>query len=110
MPRKQENIENAITVTKQRRKSVEKFGEENIEPGDNARYLRQARVALSLPPIDISDEKQVWDRIMAYFDHCEQFDRKPQMIGMANWLGIDRSTLNSWKRGECRSGNDIRCR
>lgn len=97
----------AETVTaikrKRNRPDLANFGQENVEPGDNARYLRWARLSLSLPPIDISDEKQVAQRINEYFDACEQNDMKPNMVGMANWLGIDKTTLTSWKRGEYRS-------
>lgn len=85
------------------RPDLAKFGEEYTEPGDNARYLRFARVSMSLPPIDISDPKQVEYRINQYFDFCEQNDRKPNMIGMANWIGVDRSTVNTWKNGEYRN-------
>jgi hypothetical protein len=91
------------TKRKRNRPDLAKFGEENTEPGDNARYLRMARVSLSLPPIDISDAKQVEARINQYFDFCEQNDRKPNMIGMANWLGVDRKTVQQWKTGDCRS-------
>lgn len=95
------------TVAKQKQKrnrpDLAKFGFENVEPGDNSRYLRMARVAFSLPPIDISDEKQVERRINEYFDFCEMNDKKPNMVGMANWLGVDKSTLDSWKRGEYRT-------
>lgn len=78
------------------------FGQENVEPGDNARYLRFARAAMNLEPIDISDEKQVEQRINEYLDFCEQNDMKPGMVGMANWVGVDQTTLSSWKRGEYR--------
>lgn len=78
-------------------------GGESIEPGDNARFVRLAMASWNLPPIDISDPKQVEQRIADYFKHCVENDRKPQLIGMANWLGVDRSTINSWKRGEYRS-------
>jgi len=80
-----------------------KYGAENALPGDNARFLRLAMVSWDLPPIDISDPKQVEQRIKDYFYHCAENDRKPNLVGMANWLGIDRTTLNSWKRGEYRS-------
>ena len=30
-------------------------------------------------------------------------DRKPQIVGMCNWLGISRDTLNTWVRGEYRN-------
>lgn len=89
------------------RPDLAKFGEENTEPGDNARYLRYARVSLSLPPIDVADPKQVENRINDYFDFCEQNDRKPNMIGMANWIGVDRATLTSWKTGEYRNNTHL---
>ena len=85
------------------RPDLEKFGEEFTEPGDNARYLRFARVSMSLPPIDISDPKQVEKRINEYFDFCEENDRKPNMVGLANWIGVSRETVNLWKRGDYRS-------
>lgn len=91
------------TKRKRNRPDLAKFGEENTEPGDNARFLRMARVSLSLPPIDISDPKQVEQRIIDYFDFCEQNDRKPSMIGMANWIGVDRKTVQFWKSGDYRS-------
>ena len=90
------------TVRKRNRPDLAKFGEENTEPGDNSRYLRYAMASLSLPPIDISDPKQVEQRVFAYFEYCIDHDRKPNMVGMANWLGVDKTTVNSWKRGECR--------
>lgn len=79
------------------------FMQENIKKGDNARYLRMARAAVALPPIDIADPEQVANRIGEYFDFCEQNDRKPSMLGIANWIGVDRTTLTSWKRGEYRT-------
>ncbi len=85
------------------RNKQENFGEENVKPGDNSRYLRYAMVSLNLPPIDISDAEQVENRIKEYFSFCIDNDRKPNMIGMANWLGVDNTTVNSWKRGEYRS-------
>lgn len=78
-------------------------GGENVEPGDNARFLRFALASWDLPPVDISDPVQVENRIKQYFQHCADNDRKPQIVGMANWLGVDRTTLNSWKRGEYRT-------
>lgn len=84
------------------RPDLAKFGEENTEPGDNSRYLRYAMASLDLPPIDISDPVQVEQRIKDYFQFCIDNDRKPNMKGLGNWLGVDKTTVNSWKRGECR--------
>lgn len=87
---------------KRNRPDLAKFGEENTLPGDNSRYLRYAMASWDLPPIDISDPKQVEHRIQEYFMFCAENDRKPNMVGMANWLGVDRDTLKTWKTGEYR--------
>lgn len=79
----------------------------DMKPGENARYLRMARVAMNLPPIDISDPKQVEQRINEYFDFCEANDTKPHVVGMASWIGISRETLNKWKTGDWRSATHL---
>lgn len=79
------------------------FGEENTKPGDNSRFLRYALVSLDLPPIDISDPEQVKRRIGDYFEFCVKNDRKPNIKGLGNWIGVDATTVNAWKRGEYRS-------
>lgn len=95
-------VTDVVKRRKRNRPDLDKFGEENTKPGDNSRYLRYAMASLDLPPIDISDPEQVKKRITEYFNYCIDNDRKPNMVGMANWLGVDRDTLNSWKRGEYR--------
>lgn len=99
-----------IVKRKRNRPDLAKFGEENTEPGDNSRFIREARIAFDggmdrkpLPPIDISDPEQVRQRISDYLDFCEMNDKKPSVIAMANWIGVSRETLNTWKRGEYRS-------
>ena len=72
------------------------------EPGENSRFIRFALASWDLPPIDISDPEQVRDRLEMYFRHCADNDKKPQIVGMCNWLGISRDTLNMWMRGETR--------
>lgn len=71
--------------------------------GDNSRYLRHAKAAWDLKPIDISDPKQVEDRLKWYFDHCADDDMKPTVNGMCNALGIHRDTLCDWKNGDNRA-------
>lgn len=85
------------------RPDLANFGQENIQPGDNARYLRNALVAYDLPPIDISDARQVEARIHQYFDFCVENDQKPSVPGMGLWLGVPRSTLNRWRNGDYRA-------
>ena len=79
------------------------FGYVNVKLGDNTRYLRHALAIYNLPPIDISDEKQVEERIGWYFNHCIENDMKPTVTGMANALGVDRRTIYDWSRGKVRS-------
>lgn len=46
------------------RKDLSWNGNENLLPGDRGRYLRHALASWDLPVIDISDEKQVEERII----------------------------------------------
>ena len=77
-----------------------RFGCDNVEPGDNSRYLRFAMASRYLPKIDTSDPKQVEQRIYDYFGYCYDHDRKPNIVGMANWLGVSRGTLAKWRSGD----------
>lgn len=76
---------------------------DNVNPGDNSRYLRHALKTMGMPPIDISDPKQVEERINWYFIHCADDDMKPTVNGMCNALGIHRDSLLAWRKGEYRA-------
>ena len=89
-------------VPRKRREDLAKFGQENIEPGDNTRFIRHALATMNMPPIDISDPVQVDERINWYFNHCMDSDMKPTVNGLCNSLGITRETLRNWKSGEYR--------
>lgn len=75
---------------------------EQMKPGDRGRYIRHALASWNLPPIDISDEKAVEERIMWYFNHCEKDEMKPTLSGMCNALGIDKKTMYEWGAGNYR--------
>ena len=74
----------------------------DVEPGDNSRFLRHALTTLNMPPIDISDEKQVEERIEWYFNHCADNEMKPTVKGLCNAIGISRNTLRTWYNEEYR--------
>lgn len=76
----------------------------NVDPGDNSRYLRHALATMNMPPIDISDPRQVEERVGWYFNHCAENDMKPTVKGLCNSLGIHRDTIHTWRTGERRSG------
>lgn len=86
------------------RKDLSWSGNENVQPGDMGRYLRHARNVAALEPIDISDIKQVIERLNWYFNECEINGLKPTVTGMCNALGIDRVTLYRWEKGTYRDG------
>ena len=75
----------------------------DTNPGDNSRYIRHALATLDMPPIDISDPKQVSDRLDWYFMHCASEDMKPTVTGFCNSLGITKQSLFDWKHGNYRA-------
>ena len=79
-----------------------KFGQEYIEAGDNAKFLAHAMAVMNMPPVDISDPRQVEQRISDYFVLCTQNDMKPTVKGFCNSLRITRQTLFSWRHGHDR--------
>ena len=92
-----------VVKKKRNRPDLANFGAENAEPGDNTRYLRYAMASLNLPPIDVADPKQVEQRIYEYFQYCIDNDRKPNIKGLGNWIGVDDETVARWRRGEYRA-------
>lgn len=78
------------------------------DASEMSQYIRQARSIVKLPAIDISDAKQVEDRLEWYFDQCEKEGVKPTMMGMCNALGVSRQTMYNWGHGEYRSGTHLR--
>lgn len=76
-----------------------KFGQEYVEEGDNSKYLRHAMEIMKQPRIDISDPRQVEDRLDWYFEHCAINDMKPTVKGFCNALGVSRQTLWNWRNG-----------
>lgn len=87
---------------KGKRKFDLQYAQENIQPGDNSRFLRHVLAKQNLPPIDISDPKQVEDRINWYYQQCIDDDMRPTVMGLCNSLGINRSTLKRWYDGDTR--------
>lgn len=82
---------------------ISTFGQD-LNAGDNARYLAHAMVIMEQPPIDRSNPKEVEERIKWYFGHCVNSDMKPTVSGMCNAIGIHRDTLHTWKTGQARQG------
>jgi len=90
---------------KRNRPDLANFGQEFIEPGDNAKYISFALESMKMPSLDFDNVPAVQERIEWYFTRCFQNDMKPGVVGLANALGVDRKTLWSWKTGIRRETN-----
>ncbi len=80
------------------------FGQEFVEPGDNAKFLRHALTIRQWPLIDITDPIQVENRIKEYFVLCMDDDIKPSVKGFINALRVTKSTIWEWRKGHYRAG------
>ena len=96
--------EKNLTKEKKRRNrpDLEKFGQELVKPGDNARYVGHALACWNLPPLNLDDDAAVAERIQWFFKHCIEDDMKPTVMGLANALGVSRQTLYDWSKGRRR--------
>lgn len=86
----------ANATTNMWRELSDKYENPRIKPGDNSRFVLNAMASLNLPPIDTSDPEQIKQRCYDYLNFCAERDRRPQIVGLANWLGVSRTTLYSW--------------
>ena len=66
----------------------------------NARFLREARMGYNQPVLDLTDAAQVEERINDYLDFCEANDKRPSVVSLANWLGVNVKTMSRWKNGD----------
>ena len=87
---------------RRKRSDLQNFGEENVQPGDNTKFLRHALMIRDLPPIEIADPVQVQNRINEYFTLCDVNDMKPTATGFRNALKISKATLWQWRQGNYR--------
>ena len=78
--------------------------QENIEHGDNAKYLKHALAIRKMPAIDTRNPEDVEARIDLYFQCCMENDMKPTVKGFCNALRISKTTLWNWKTGNYRAG------
>ena len=90
------NGKKANATTNILREMSNKYDNPRIKPGDNSRFVLNAMASLELEPIDTSDPEQVKQRCYDYLKFCADRDRRPQIVGLANWLGISRQALHEW--------------
>ncbi len=76
----------------------------DLPAGSTSKYLANALRKWDLPKIDISDPKQVRERIEWYFRTCVEDDVRPTPGGLCNSLDISQMTLCNWRNGVQRRG------
>ena len=70
-----------------------------VEPGDNAKYIKNAMQLSMLPKIDLRDSDAVENRIQEFFEIQFENDLKPTVSGLGIALGLDRRRLWEIKTG-----------
>ena len=70
-----------------------------VEPGDNAKYIKNAMQLSVLPKIDLRDSDAVENRIQEFFKIQFENDLKPTVSGLGIALGLDRRRLWEIKTG-----------
>ena len=70
-----------------------------VEPGDNAKYIKNAMQLSVLPKIDLRDSDAVEERIQEFFNIQFENDLKPTVSGLGIALGLDRRRLWEIKTG-----------
>ena len=90
-------------IAKRKRPDISEMMSIQTKPGDNTKFLRHALEAFDLPPIDISDIKQIEERTVWYLTKCIEEDMKPGIVALCTALGINRRTFYQWSIGEYRA-------
>lgn len=100
MPTEQDQI---VDLVQQKKKRLRPDRTEamipHCEPGEISKMLKQAMTISHWPKIDTNDETQMAERVDLYHSFCIENDIKPDMVGMALAIGVDRSTLWRWENG-----------
>jgi hypothetical protein len=79
----------------------------NVEPGDNALYIKNAMQLSSLPKIDLRDGQAVVERIDEFFRIQFENDLKPTVSGLGLALGLDRRRLWEIKTGNYHTSKEL---
>ena len=65
-------------------------GNENMQKGDNAKFIKHSMIALDLPPVDIIKD-----------------DMRPTVAGVCLFIGIDVGTFWSWGSGRTQTKDHV---
>lgn len=78
------------------------------DPGEISEILSHAMRGWDLTPVDMSNYDEVAQRVRLYFERCIEDDSRPSVVGLASFLGIDRTNLWRYRVGELGKSEEVR--
>ena len=68
-----------------------------FKPGKKDKVLSNSNSNLDLSDIDLLDN--IWS---IYTELCYKYSKRPTILNFSLMIGVDNTTIDSWRRGECR--------
>ena len=72
-----------------------------FKPGKRDKVLSNSNSNLDLSDIDLLDN--IWG---IYTELCYRYSKRPTILNFSLMIGVDNTTIDSWRRGEYRAGDE----
>ena len=72
-----------------------------FKPSKNDKVLSNSNSNLDLSDIDLLDN--IWG---IYTELCYKYSKRPTILNFSLMIGVDNTTIDSWRRGEYRAGDE----
>ena len=72
-----------------------------FKPGKKDKVLSNSNSNLDLSDIDLLDN--IWS---IYTELCYKYSKRPTILNFSLMIGVDNTTIDSWRRGEYRAGDE----
>ena len=72
-----------------------------FKPGKKDKVLSNSNSNLDLSDIDLLDN--IWG---IYTELCYKYSKRPTILNFSLMIGVDNTTIDSWRRGEYRAGDE----
>ena len=72
-----------------------------FKPGKKDKVLSNSNSNLDLSDIDLLDN--IWN---IYTELCYKYSKRPTILNFSLMIGVDNTTIDSWRRGEYRAGDE----
>ena len=72
-----------------------------FKPGKRDKVLSNSNSNLDLSDIDLLDN--IWS---IYTELCYRYSKRPTILNFSLMIGVDNTTIDSWRRGEYRAGDE----